>query len=92
MARKKDKTYIISVEKNAEYCGEGAGGAQFARGKATITSDRLANWYKEHDGYKVEEVKASESAEAPDKKEDKAAEKVAEKAEKAEESKEPAKK
>lgn len=57
MAGRKAKTYIVTVEGNSSYCGEGAGGAQFAQGKATITSERLARWFKEHKGYKVEEVK-----------------------------------
>ena len=52
----KVKTYIVSVE-NKEYCGVGAGGAQFAHGEATITNERLANWFKEHKGYTVKEVK-----------------------------------
>lgn len=51
------KTWVVTNEKNKEYCGIGAGGAQFAHGKATITNSRLASWFKEHDGYKVEEVK-----------------------------------
>ena len=53
----KVKTYTVSIDGNDEYCGVGAGGAQFAHGKATITSDRLANWFKEHKGYTVTEVK-----------------------------------
>ena len=53
----KIKTYIVSVDNNPEYCGIGAGGAQFAHGKANITSDRLASWFKEHNGYTVTEVK-----------------------------------
>lgn len=52
----KVKTYIVSVE-NKEYCGVGAGGAQFAHGEAKITNERLANWFKEHKGYTVKEVK-----------------------------------
>lgn len=60
MAEKKEKKYIVTVEKNPNYCGEGAGGAQFAQGKATITSERLVKWFKEHKGYKVEEAKAAE--------------------------------
>lgn len=56
----KVKTYIVSVDNNPEYCGIGAGGAQFAHGKATITSDRLASWFKEHSGYTVTEVKDSD--------------------------------
>lgn len=59
----KVKTFIVSV-KNKDYCGVGAGGAQFAHGEATITSERLANWFKEHKGYTVKEVK--EAAEAAD--------------------------
>ena len=59
----KNKTYIVTVESNAEYCGIGAGGAQFANGQARITNARLAEWFKEHKGYKVteeaEEAKAS---------------------------------
>lgn len=58
----KVKTYIVSVE-NKEYCGVGAGGAQFANGTATIDNERLANWFKEHKGYTVKEVKD----ETPDK-------------------------
>lgn len=57
----KAKTYIVSVDNNPEYCGVGAGGAQFAHGKATITSDRLANWFKERDGYTVTEAKEDNS-------------------------------
>lgn len=58
---KKDviKQYIVTVDGNKEYCGIGAGGAQFAHGTATITSELLANWFKEHDGYTVTEVKES---------------------------------
>ena len=56
----KVKTYIVSVDKNPDYCGIGAGGAQFAHGKATITSDRLASWFNEHDGYTVAEAKEAE--------------------------------
>lgn len=53
----KNKTYIVSVDNNPTYCGEGAGGAQFAHGKATITNDRLAKWFKAHKGYTVTEAK-----------------------------------
>ena len=53
----KVKTYIVSVDNNKEYCGIGAGGAQFAHGEAKITSPRLAEWFKEHPGYTVKEVK-----------------------------------
>lgn len=53
------KTYKVTVTGNPGYCGEGAGGAQFAHGKALITSERLAEWFKEHEGYEVEEVVAT---------------------------------
>jgi len=53
----KIKTYIVKVENNPEYCGVGAGGAQFAHGEATINNDRLAAWFREHPGYTVTEVK-----------------------------------
>lgn len=55
----KVNTYIVSVE-NKEYCGVGAGGAQFAHGEATIDNERLANWFKEHKGYTVKEVKEAD--------------------------------
>lgn len=50
------KKWTVKV-KNPMYCGEGAGGAQFAYGEATITNPRLAAWFKAHDGYTVTEVK-----------------------------------
>ena len=60
MAAKKNemkvKEYVIRVENNERFCGIGAGGVQFANGKATVTSERMANWFREHRGYKVEEV------------------------------------
>lgn len=58
MAKKETaKTWTVSVESNPEFCGVGAGGAQFAHGEAVVTSERLANWFKCHKGYKVKEVK-----------------------------------
>lgn len=55
--KKKATAYIVSVKNNPNFCGIGAGGAQFAQGKATITSDRLAKWFQSHDGYEVTEMK-----------------------------------
>ena len=55
----KVKKYTVSVE-DKNYCGVGAGGAQFANGTATIDNERLANWFKEHKGYDVKEVKEAE--------------------------------
>ncbi len=51
----KEKTWVVKVTKNPEYCGVGAGGIQFANGQATIKSARMAAWFKEHDGYEVVE-------------------------------------
>jgi hypothetical protein len=45
--------WTVSVNNNAAYCGIGAGGVQFANGKAEITSKRMADWFMEHDGYTV---------------------------------------
>ena len=39
------KTYIVTVKDNPEYCGVGAGGAQFAHGRATIWDERMASWF-----------------------------------------------
>lgn len=52
----KGKTYIVTVKDNPEYCGVGAGGAQFAHGRATISDERMASWFQEHEGYTVTEV------------------------------------
>lgn len=45
--------WTVSVNNNDTYCGIGAGGVQFANGKAEITSKRMADWFTEHDGYTV---------------------------------------
>lgn len=45
--------WVVSVNNNTAYCGIGAGGVQFANGKAEITSKRMADWFMEHDGYTV---------------------------------------
>ncbi len=50
----KEKTFwIVKVKNNPDFCGIGAGGIQFANGQAKITSPRMAEWFKEHDGYEV---------------------------------------
>ena len=51
-----EKLYKISVEGNAGYCGIDAGGVQFAHGEAVIPEGRMVEWFKEHEGYNVEEV------------------------------------
>lgn len=57
------KEYIVRVKGNEKFVGVGAGGTQFANGCATITSERMANWFREHKGYEVEEVLEEEPKE-----------------------------
>ncbi len=54
------KTYIIESPIEG-YCGIGAGGVNFAYGKAEVPEGWLADWYREK-GYKVTEKKAGKSA------------------------------
>lgn len=61
-AKAAEKQYIVTVENNPKFCGKGAGGVQFANGKAEVNSERLAKWFKGHKGYTVEEVKEAEKA------------------------------
>ena len=65
MANKKETkvtSYIVKVKNNPNYCGIGAGGTQFANGQAKITSERMAEWFKEHNGYEVIAEDAKEDA------------------------------
>ena len=64
MAKKAAKSYEIIVSGNPNYCGVGAGGVQFAHGKAVIPECSLVNWFKEHQGYEVKEIPESENPEA----------------------------
>ena len=65
MAKKAEvKKYIVTVNGKPKFCGVGAGGAQFAHGKAEITSERLAEWFRTHKGYTVAEAKTEAKAEA----------------------------
>lgn len=59
--------YIVKVKSNQEYCGEGAGGAQFAHGEARVSDTWLAEWFRSHEGYEVEnvETEAQETPETP---------------------------
>lgn len=50
------KGYIITVKGKPNYSGIGAGGVQFAYGKATVAGGTIVNWYKEHEGYEVTEI------------------------------------
>lgn len=53
--------YIVTVKNNPEFCGKGAGGVQFANGKAEVDSDRMAQWFKTHPGYEVTKAKADKA-------------------------------
>lgn len=54
---KKVKGYLIAVETNPDFVGIGAGGVQFAYGKAMVAADSaIVGWYREHDGYSVTEI------------------------------------
>ena len=59
---KTPKKYLIEVIGNPNYCDTGAGGVQFAYGKAEIMEGRMVEWYREHEGYKVTEI--TEAAQA----------------------------
>ena len=50
------KAWVVRVKNNPKFVGIGAGGIQFANGEAKVTSARMAAWFKEHEGYEVEEV------------------------------------
>lgn len=50
------KAWEIAIDANSGFCGTGAGGVQFANGKAKTDSARMAKWFKEHPGYTVTEV------------------------------------
>lgn len=52
----KEKGFIVKVTGNPAYCGIGAGGVQFANGEAHIASERMAEWFREHEGYEVIEA------------------------------------
>lgn len=49
------RSWVVKVKNNLNFCGIGAGGVQFANGKAVVDSGRMAEWFQEHDGYEVKE-------------------------------------
>lgn len=53
--------YIVTIDNNPNFCGKGAGGVQFANGRAETESDRMAKWFKTHPGYTVEKAKADKA-------------------------------
>ena len=48
--------YKVKITSNPNYCGIGAGSCQFANGECVIENQRMANWFKEHEGYEVTEI------------------------------------
>lgn len=55
--KKAVETKVFIVETPVKnYCGIGAGGVQFAYGRAEVNEGWVLDWYKEH-GYKVTEKK-----------------------------------
>lgn len=60
MAKKTITGYIIKVKDNPVFCGIGAGGIQFANGQAQTSSARMAQWFREHNGYEVTEITADD--------------------------------
>lgn len=61
MAAKKENTmkvkkWVVTVKNNPDFVGRGAGGIQFANGKAEVNSERMARWFREHPGYEVAEI------------------------------------
>ena len=57
-----NKTYIVETPV-PNFCGVGAGGVQFAYGKAEVKGGWVLEWYRKH-GYKVTE-KPEAPAETP---------------------------
>lgn len=56
------KKYIVETPVK-DFCGVGAGGIQFAYGKATVYKGHVLDWYRKH-GYKVTEIKEIKEPEA----------------------------
>ena len=52
---KDEKVFIVETPVKG-FCGVGAGGVQFAYGKAEVRPGWVLDWYREH-GYKVTEKK-----------------------------------
>lgn len=47
------KMYTVEVTSNPGFCGVDVAGVQFAYGKAKVTDEWVAEWYRTHKGYKV---------------------------------------
>lgn len=57
--------YKIKTTNIKDFTGVDAGGVAFANGEAKITDDRMAAWFREHEGYSVERMDA-EHPETPE--------------------------
>lgn len=51
-----EKTYLVRTTNIPHYTGVDAGSVSFADGKAVVTDRRMAEWFREHDGYSVAEA------------------------------------
>lgn len=50
-----ERKWLVKITANPSFCGVGAGGIQFANGKAVTENGRMAQWFREHNGYEVSE-------------------------------------
>lgn len=50
------KKYLVKVVTNPTFTGIDAGNVAFANGEAIISSERMASWFMEHEGYSVEAI------------------------------------
>ena len=58
--------YKIKTTNIEDFTGIDAGGVAFANGEAKITDARMAEWFREHEGYAVERIdEAAEKEEEP---------------------------
>ena len=60
--------YIIKTTNIPDFTGIDAGNIAFANGVAVTTNARMAAWFKEHDGYEVEEEVEEPTEEQPKRK------------------------
>lgn len=58
------KNYIIRTTNIPNFTGVDAGSVAFANGTATISDTRMVEWFREHDGYSVEEADGAASSES----------------------------
>lgn len=56
------KNFIIRTTNIPNFTGVDAGSVAFANGTATISDARMVEWFREHDGYSVEEADGTASS------------------------------